>query len=81
MIRTRGKAFVRKYLDPPRTAGKQPLTMVLLLLVGDAPSLTDEALHALTIVDSDGALTLVIHEVEETDRFKGENAAGILVRM
>lgn len=75
-----GKAFVRKF--PVESAGTgKPTTMLLVLVEGDLPSVTDEAMHGLRIEDANGFLTLSVAEAQPTEEFVGLRADQVLTSM
>ncbi|MBI4120769.1 MAG: hypothetical protein HY457_00735 [Parcubacteria group bacterium] len=54
-----GKAFVRKY--PPGHGRQGETTMLLVLVKGDIPELTNEAMHAIEVsANEDGSLKVQI---------------------
>lgn len=74
------RAFVRKYpaADTKKKPWRKefPQTVVLLSIIGDVPSLTDEALHECRIVDmGDGTLTLIVDDSEVQECLEGTTFA------
>lgn len=76
-----GKAFARKHAKARGTTGR-PVTMILVLVDGDVPSLTDEAMHGLQICDTGGSIQISITGMQPTgERFDGLRADQVLTLM
>ncbi len=54
-------------------------TVMLMVVAGELESLTDEALHDCTILETEGALTISIDAAEVTGEFRGLKADQVLV--
>lgn len=68
---TKGRAFVREYTDQ---------TLVMLMVFGKLPSLLDEGIHVLKVLDDgDDVLTLSVEHVQPTDgRYEGYRVEQLL---
>ena len=75
------KAFVRKYPSGRARGTKQPVTMILMLVEGDVPSLVDEAVHELQVRDIGEVLQVSVCGVEPTEQFRGYRADQILTEL
>ncbi len=72
------RAFARKF---PAKNRKQPFpqTLVALVIAGDLPGFTGEALHNLRVVDmGDGTITLLVEDSEVQPRLEGWEISDII---